>query len=290
MGVRALPCCFRGCRTSHCRANLGDTPCVQSKGSSRLGSTDDEAPAPRERPGAWPTRHRRSSSMENGTDDRRRTPYVGPNGKRETGIYTRRGPTAPSCSRSAGATHRATRGGAGSRAASGPREPSFAEHAATGEGTRGGRPPPDVRRGGRRLVERRARANRARPPSSATLPTCCTCARFGRRRLTDISPADVAAYVATKRRGRPKGWTIKGHSPPCRASTTYAARHLGFTGINPATLLDRVERPHSSDQRPGASCRRTSWTSSWTPSRPTNRLAVRAGGRDRRAHGARCSG
>ena len=31
---------------------------------------------------------------------------------------------------------------------------------------------------------------------------------------------------------------------------TYAARHLGLVGTNPVSLLDRVERPSSDDEKP----------------------------------------
>ena len=34
---------------------------------------------------------------------------------------------------------------------------------------------------------------------------------FGHRRMTDVTPGEVAAYVSAKRAEGLKGWTIKGH-------------------------------------------------------------------------------
>ena len=67
--------------------------------------------------------------------------------------------------------------------------------------------------------------------------------RFGRERMTDITPADVAAFIAAQQRAGLKGWTIKGQLTVLSSVFTYSARHLGLVGVNPVTLLDRVERP-----------------------------------------------
>jgi integrase len=75
-------------------------------------------------------------------------------------------------------------------------------------------------------------------------------AEFGGRRLTDISPADVAAFVSKQQAAGFKGWTIKGQLTVLRSIFTYSARHLGLVGVNPVSLLDRVERPSSDDERP----------------------------------------
>lgn len=75
-------------------------------------------------------------------------------------------------------------------------------------------------------------------------------AEFGGRRMTDISPADVAAFVSKQQAAGLKGWTIKGQLTVLRSIFTYSARHLGLVGVNPVSLLDRVERPSSDDERP----------------------------------------
>ena len=75
-------------------------------------------------------------------------------------------------------------------------------------------------------------------------------AEFGGRRMTDISPVDVAAFVPKQQAAGLKGWTIKGQLTVLRSIFTYRARHLGLVGVNPVSLLDRVERPSSDDERP----------------------------------------
>ena len=75
-------------------------------------------------------------------------------------------------------------------------------------------------------------------------------AEFGGRRMTDISAADVAAFVSKQQAAGFKGWTVKGQLTVLRSIYTYSARHLGLVGINPVSLLDRVERPSSEDERP----------------------------------------
>jgi integrase len=100
---------------------------------------------------------------------------------------------------------------------------------------------------------------------------------FGKQRMTQITPTDVAKYVhkkqsepradrptatsnkpaattdkrKTKKKVEPlKGWTIKGQMTVLSSVFTYAARHLGLTAQNPVALLDSVERPNSDDEKP----------------------------------------
>jgi integrase len=73
---------------------------------------------------------------------------------------------------------------------------------------------------------------------------------FGRARLSDITPGDVAAFVAAQQRAGYKGWSIKGHLATLSGIFKYAGRHLGFSGTNPVSLLDKVERPSLDDERP----------------------------------------
>jgi integrase len=73
---------------------------------------------------------------------------------------------------------------------------------------------------------------------------------FGKRRMTDITATDVARYVTAKQGEGLKGWTVKGHMTVLSSVFTYAARHMGLTAQNPITLLDRVERPSSDDEKP----------------------------------------
>ena len=74
-------------------------------------------------------------------------------------------------------------------------------------------------------------------------------AHFGRQRMVNMTPTDVAKYVAKKQSEGLKGWTIKGHLTVLSSVFTYAARHLGVTTQNPVSLLDRVERPSSDDEK-----------------------------------------
>ena len=73
---------------------------------------------------------------------------------------------------------------------------------------------------------------------------------FGRSRMTDISPQQVADYVSAQQDAGLKGWTIKGHLTVLSSVYSYSARHLGLVGTNPVSLLDRVERPSSDDEKP----------------------------------------
>lgn len=97
-----------------------------------------------------------------------------------------------------------------------------------------------------------ARALKLRPATQSAYSACLIHLRasFGRRRMTDITPSDVAAYVSTKQAEGLKGWTIKGHLTVLSSVYSYAARHLGLVGVNPCSLLDRVERPSSDDEKP----------------------------------------
>jgi integrase len=73
---------------------------------------------------------------------------------------------------------------------------------------------------------------------------------FGRQRMTQITPTDVARYVSAQQGRGLKGWTVKGHMTVMSSVFTYAARHLGLNAQNPVSLLDRVERPSSDDEKP----------------------------------------
>lgn len=97
-----------------------------------------------------------------------------------------------------------------------------------------------------------ARALRLRPATQSAYGAGLTHLRstFGRRRMTDITPTDVASYVTTMQTDGYKGWTLKGHLVVLSSIFTYSARHLGLVGINPVSLLDRVERPSSDDEKP----------------------------------------
>lgn len=70
---------------------------------------------------------------------------------------------------------------------------------------------------------------------------------FGRRRLQDIDAGDIARYISMKEKEGLKAWTIKGHLTVFNGVFHFAARHMGFAGRNPVSLLDRMERPNSDD-------------------------------------------
>jgi integrase len=74
--------------------------------------------------------------------------------------------------------------------------------------------------------------------------------RFGRMRLADIQPSDVARFINEQQRAGLKGWTIRGDLTVMSAIYKHAARHLGYVGTSPVALLDRVERPRIDDERP----------------------------------------
>jgi integrase len=96
-----------------------------------------------------------------------------------------------------------------------------------------------------RVVKLRPATQSAYAAGLAHLRRC-----FGTARMADIGPADVAAFVAAQQRVGLKGWTIRGQLTVLSSIFTYSARHLGFVGANPVSLLDRVERPRSDDERP----------------------------------------
>jgi integrase len=70
---------------------------------------------------------------------------------------------------------------------------------------------------------------------------------FGKQRMSAITPADVAVYVASKK--ELKGWTIKGHLTVLSALYRYSIRHLGLTTPNPVAMLDKMERPRTDDKK-----------------------------------------
>lgn len=70
---------------------------------------------------------------------------------------------------------------------------------------------------------------------------------FGRQRMSSITPADVAGYVAGKK--DLKGWTVKGHLTVLSTLYRYAIRHLGLTTPNPVAMLDKMERPNTDDKK-----------------------------------------
>jgi integrase len=67
--------------------------------------------------------------------------------------------------------------------------------------------------------------------------------QFGAQRLTAITPNTVAVYLAQQERKDVAGWTLHSRLSVLSAVIRYAMRHLGHTGTNPVTALDRVERP-----------------------------------------------
>ena len=73
--------------------------------------------------------------------------------------------------------------------------------------------------------------------------------RFGRRRLIDITPADIAAYVADKEATH-AAKTIRDHLSVLGQIFDYATRRLGFVGANPVAALTRAERPSGKSRKP----------------------------------------
>jgi integrase len=71
---------------------------------------------------------------------------------------------------------------------------------------------------------------------------------FGRWRMSDITPTDVAKFVTRQQARDLKGWTIRAHLAVLSAVFVYAARHMGLVGVNPVGLLDHVERPDTDDE------------------------------------------
>jgi integrase len=96
-----------------------------------------------------------------------------------------------------------------------------------------------------------ARVLRLRPNSQATYGYHLKHLRehFGRWRMTDISPADVAKYVTAKENAGRAGKTIGAHLNVLSAVFDYAIRHFGLASTNPVASLDRVERPSGARKR-----------------------------------------
>jgi integrase len=96
-----------------------------------------------------------------------------------------------------------------------------------------------------------ARAVRLRPTTQAVYGSCLKHLRerFGHRRLTDITATEIAAFVAAQQHKGLKGWTVKGQLAVLSSVYKHAGRHLGFVGVNPVGMLDRVERPNIEDER-----------------------------------------
>jgi len=96
-----------------------------------------------------------------------------------------------------------------------------------------------------------ARATKLRPATQDAYRHALTHLRgaFGRRRLDDIAPQDVAAYVTRQQQAGYKGWTLRSHLVCMRQVIAYAQRRLGFAGADPVALLERSERPSVADER-----------------------------------------
>jgi integrase len=72
---------------------------------------------------------------------------------------------------------------------------------------------------------------------------------FGRRRLAQIGPEQIAGFVAAKKREGLRGWTVTSALRPLSIMLAQAARR-GQIPVNPFTQLERGERPKHDDQRP----------------------------------------
>ena len=72
---------------------------------------------------------------------------------------------------------------------------------------------------------------------------------FGRRRLDQIGPEQVAAFIAAKKRDGLRGWTVTSALRPLSMILGQAARR-GQIPSNPFDQLERGERPKHDDQRP----------------------------------------
>ena len=66
--------------------------------------------------------------------------------------------------------------------------------------------------------------------------------------MSDVTTSDVAKYIALKQAEGLKNWTVRGHLTVLSGVFSYSGRHLGFVGVNPVSLLDRVERPGREDE------------------------------------------
>lgn len=72
---------------------------------------------------------------------------------------------------------------------------------------------------------------------------------FGRRRLDQIGPEQIAGFINGMQRKGLKGWTIMSALRPLSIMLAQAARR-GQIPVNPFTQLERGERPKHDDQRP----------------------------------------
>src|SRR5450755_1090312 len=107
--------------------------------------------------------------------------------------------------------------------------------------------------------------------------------RFGGVRMTDITPSDVAAFIAEQQRAVLKGWTIKGQMTVLSSIFTYSARHLGLSASTPclSSIASSARAPttsgpsESSRHQSYAACstRSTSLTSSCSNSPPRRAAA-----------------
>jgi integrase len=95
------------------------------------------------------------------------------------------------------------------------------------------------------------RACRLRPATQAVYAAALKHLRpaFGRARLIDIGSGAVARYVVSKH-GPCKSATVRSHLSVLGAVYSHAARHHGYVGPNPVSVLDRVERPSRDDEKP----------------------------------------
>lgn len=65
--------------------------------------------------------------------------------------------------------------------------------------------------------------------------------------MADITPDDVARFIAVQEVAGQKGWTIKGQLVVLGGVFKYAIRHLGVQAANPVALLERAERPKADE-------------------------------------------
>lgn len=67
--------------------------------------------------------------------------------------------------------------------------------------------------------------------------------RWGKAKLSAVTAAEVAKFIADQEADGQRGWTTKGRLTPLSGIFAYSSRHLGYTGPNPVGQLDRTERP-----------------------------------------------
>jgi integrase len=66
---------------------------------------------------------------------------------------------------------------------------------------------------------------------------------FGSRRLTAIEPRDVAKFIRERKAAGAASGTVRTNVNALSGIFRFAARHLGYSGVNPVAVLDRHERP-----------------------------------------------